>query len=267
MKSILALLCIILLPAPALAQAGGSIFIEEMTWMEVRDRVAQGASTALVPIGGTEQSGPQMATGKHNSIMRYAASDIARKVGGTLVAPLISYSPSGRLSPPEGHMQFPGTLSVRSETLAMLLEDVATSLKQSGFRLICFIGDNAGSQSVQQQVADSLSGRWAMEGVQVLNINGYANTTEQGEWATNNGSMAPDPMAHAGMAETSELMAVNLGQVRTAQFGAYTERDYASTGAAGDATQSNASFGRGILGVKITAAIRQIKQAAGQSEQ
>lgn len=267
MKSILTLLCILFFPLSAFAQAGGSIFIEDLTWMEVRDRIAGGSSTALVPIGGTEQSGPQMATGKHNSIMRYAAGDIARKVGGTLVAPLISYSPSGRLNPPEGHMMFPGTISVRSETLAMLLEDVATSLKQSGFRLICFIGENAGSQSVQQQVADSLSGRWAMEGVQVLNVSGYANTTEQAAWATANGSMAPDPMAHAGMNETSELMAVNLGQVRTNQFGAYTERDYASTGAAGDATQSNASFGRGILGVKITAAIRQIKQAAGRSEQ
>lgn len=266
MKSKLALLCVLLLPLTAHAQVGGSIFIEELTWVEVRDRIAQGATIALVPVGGTEQSGPHMANGAHNSIMRYAAGEIARKTGSVLVAPLIPYGVSGRISPPEGNMAFPGTLSLRGDTLAMILEDTATSLKQHGFRLICFIGDTPGSQYVLQQTAAKLNGQWSAEGVQVLFVDSYAQTEPQREWAMGNGAMAKNPMAHAGMVETSQLMAVASQQVRTSQIAAYGEGDFASAGASGDATQSNATFGRGILGIKISAAVSQIRQAAGKTE-
>jgi len=252
--------------SPAYGQTAGSVFIEDMTWMEVRDRIAAGSNIAIVPIGATEQSGPHMANGKHNNIVRYAAGDIARKVGGALVSPVIPLSPTGRIYPAEGNMQFAGTISLRAETLAMVIEDVANSLKQHGFRLICFIGDNAGSQAVQQQVADKLNGQWGSEGVQVLHVSGYGNTESLREWANNNGAMAQNPVAHAGMAETSQLMAVAPQQVRNGLIAPYAEKDYATTGAAGDATQANATFGRGFLGIKINAAVNQIKQAAARGD-
>ncbi|ABM39803.1 creatininase family protein [Polaromonas naphthalenivorans] len=37
-----------------------------MTWTEARDAVRSGATIIIIPVGGTEQSGPQMALGKHN---------------------------------------------------------------------------------------------------------------------------------------------------------------------------------------------------------
>lgn len=258
--------CVIGHPSSVSAQSAGAVFIEDMTWMEVRERIAGGANIVIIPIGGTEQSGPHMAVGKHNSIMRFAAGDIARKTGGTLVAPVIPFSPSGRMYPPEGHMNFAGTVSVRADTLAMMIEDVATSLKQHGFHLICLVGDNAGSQAVQQQVAERLNSQWGSEGVQVLHVSSYGNMENIRTWATNNGAMAVDPLAHAGMTETSQLMAVAPQQVRNPLIASYSEKDYASTGAAGDASQSSATFGRGILGVKVNAAVQQIKQAAARGE-
>src|SRR5689334_14916028 len=78
------------LPAHAAPQ---SVFIEDLTWMEVRDRIAAGATTAIVPTGGTEQNGPQIVTGKHNVIVRYTSGEIARKLGNALVAPVIAYVP------------------------------------------------------------------------------------------------------------------------------------------------------------------------------
>ncbi len=255
---------LLLLSFPAYAQTSASVFIEDMTWMEVRDKITSGANVAIIPIGGTEQSGPHMATGKHNFIVRQAAGEIARAVGGTLVAPVIPYSPSGRIYPPEGHMQFAGTLSMRAETLAMIIEDVATSLKQHGFRLICLIGDNAGSQNVQQQVAERLNNSWASQGVQVLHVSSYGDMNMVRRWADANGSMAVDPIAHAGVTETSELMSVSPQHVRTNLIGTYSERDYRSTGSTGDASQSSAAFGRGVLGAKINAAVGQIKLAASK---
>src|ERR1700741_1208957 len=72
--------------APALPQPG-SVFLEELTWVEVRDAIAAGKTTVIIPTGGTEQNGPHMALGKHNYLVKYKAGE----------------SPSGlatRLSPP-----------------------------------------------------------------------------------------------------------------------------------------------------------------------
>ena len=61
----------------ALAQAGKSVFLEDLTWTEVRDATKAGRTTIIVPIGGTEQSGPHLALGKHNVRARLLAGSIA----------------------------------------------------------------------------------------------------------------------------------------------------------------------------------------------
>ena len=80
------------LPADA---AEASVFLEEMTWTEVRDAVAAGRTTAIVPVGGTEQSGPHMALGKHNVRVHVLAGRIAERLGNALVAPVVAYVPEG----------------------------------------------------------------------------------------------------------------------------------------------------------------------------
>ena len=52
--------------ATAAAQAPASVFIDDLTWTELRDQIRAGKTTIIVPIGGTEQNGPHMALGKHN---------------------------------------------------------------------------------------------------------------------------------------------------------------------------------------------------------
>ena len=83
-----------------------------MTWTEVRDAIAAGRTTIIVPVGGTEQSGPHMALGKHNVRAQVLAGRIAAQLGNALVAPVVAYVPEGSIEPPTGHMRFPGTISV-----------------------------------------------------------------------------------------------------------------------------------------------------------
>ena len=71
-----------------------------------------GTTTIIMPAGGTEQSGPHMALGKHNVRARVLAGRIAAALGDTLVAPVLAYVPEGAISPPAGHMRFPGTISI-----------------------------------------------------------------------------------------------------------------------------------------------------------
>src|SRR5688572_32920703 len=106
------LLLALLLGSPHLLAAPESVQLDEMTWTEVRDALRAGSTTVIIPIGGTEQNGPHMALGKHNYRVAVLAERIATQLGNTLVAPVLAYVPEGRVSPPGGHMRFPGTVSV-----------------------------------------------------------------------------------------------------------------------------------------------------------
>ncbi|NBX02916.1 MAG: creatininase family protein [Alphaproteobacteria bacterium] len=242
-----------------------SVFIEDLTWVQVRDRIQSGSSIAIIPTGGTEQNGPHMVIGKHNYIVHYTAGEIARKLGNALVAPVMSYVPEGRISPPEGHMQFPGTISVRAGTYEMLLEDAARSLKQAGFKTICFIGDSGGNQQGQQSVATRLTDEWRSEGVRVLHVGNYYSGNSQDRWVESMGIKVIDPSNHAGFADTSELMAVHAAGVNDNQRGARAERDYTSTGAMGDSTLSSAKYGQKLLNLKIETAVEKIQNASASA--
>ena len=144
--------------------AVNSLWIEELTWMEVRDQIEAGSTTAIIPTGGIEQNGPYVATGKHNVILEGLCPAIAEKLGNALCAPIVGFVPEGNIDPPSGGMRFHGTISVRDETYAALLDDIASSLRQHGFENIVFIGDSGGNQSGMSDVTDALNERWMGEG-------------------------------------------------------------------------------------------------------
>src|SRR3954468_110673 len=96
----------------ARGDAGTSVYIEELTWTELRDQIAAGKTIAIVPIGGTEQNGPHMAIGKHNLRVKLLAGKIAAALGTALVAPVLAYVPEGEVDRPSGHLRFPGTITV-----------------------------------------------------------------------------------------------------------------------------------------------------------
>ena len=98
--------------APATAPAGkapDTVFIEDLTWAEVRDLIAGGTTSVIIGTAGTEQKGPHMVDGEHKFVMNYTADKIARAMGKTLVAPVVTYVPEGSWENPGGHMGKPGT--------------------------------------------------------------------------------------------------------------------------------------------------------------
>jgi len=138
-----------------------SVWIEELTWMEVRDAIKDGKTTAIVSTGGVEPNGPYLATGKHNYVLNGACEGIARQLGNALCAPIMKLVPEGSYDPPSGHMRFPGTISLREETFRAVLEDVGMSLKAAGFENVVFIGDSGGNQRGMEAVAELLNERWS----------------------------------------------------------------------------------------------------------
>jgi len=142
------------LPAP------NTIWLEEMTWMDVRDAMKAGKKTVIIPTGGMEPNGPWLVTGKHNYVLHTNCEAIARKLGNALCAPIVKFVPEGGIEPPTGHMTSPGTLSLREATFRMLLTDLLTSLKVHGFENLILIGDSGGNQGGQRAIADSLTAIW-----------------------------------------------------------------------------------------------------------
>ena len=146
-------LAAVLLAAPPAARAADAppaaasrVQLEDLTWTELRDRIAAGTTTVLLPVGGTEQSGPYVALGKHNVRARVLAEAIARRLGNTVVAPVLAYVPEGAIQPPAGHMRYPGTISIPEAAFESLLEHAARSFRQHGLRDVVLLGDHGGYQ-------------------------------------------------------------------------------------------------------------------------
>src|SRR5688500_14350350 len=127
--------------------AANTVWIEEMTWMDVRDALKAGKTTAIVSTGGIEPNGPWLVLGKHNYVLRTNCDVIARKLGNALCAPIIPLVPEGRIDPPSGHLRSPGTISLRDETFQAVLTDIAHSLKMHGFQHLIFIAASGGNRS------------------------------------------------------------------------------------------------------------------------
>jgi creatinine amidohydrolase/Fe(II)-dependent formamide hydrolase-like protein len=236
---------LLMVPLPARAQAPATVFLEELTWTELRDLVAAGKTTILVPIGGTEQNGPQMVLGKHNFRARALAAKIALQLGSALVAPEIAYVPEGDLDPPTGHMRFPGTITVPHEVLAKLLEYAARSLRLSGFRDICFLEDSGGYEKDLEAVADRLNREWAATPVRVHAIMEYyrAAQTDYVQALKGRGYTDAEIGTHAGLADTSLLLAVDPRLVRIDRLDEAVRRGRAG-GAYGDPRRASAELGQ-----------------------
>jgi creatinine amidohydrolase len=242
------LLCVLLLGTTgALAERPGTVFLEELTWTEIRDRIQGGATTVLIPIGGTEQNGPHMAVGKHNVRVKALSEKIARALGNALVAPVLAYVPEGELSPPTGHMRLPGTLTVPDDVFQKTVEYAARSLKAHGFRHVVLLGDHGSTQAGQGAVAARLNREWVSTPVRVHAVSEYyrASQEEFRQLLKARGYRDEEIGRHASLADTSLMLAVDPGLVRMDRL----RRGTGPTGDGVDGDPSRASAELGRLGV------------------
>jgi creatinine amidohydrolase/Fe(II)-dependent formamide hydrolase-like protein len=190
----------LILVAPAWAQA--PVYIEELTWTEIRDAIKAGKTTVILPTGGTEQNGPHMVMGKHNFIIHHTAGEIAKKLGNALVGPVVAFVPEGNLDPPSGHMRFPGALTLPEEHYQKLLEYTARSFRVNGFKDIVMIGDSGGNQKGMAAVAAMLNKEWAGTGVRVHFIPEYYSSGRFSAYLEKQGYTKEQIGSHAGITDT-----------------------------------------------------------------
>jgi len=198
-------------------EALDTVFIEEMTWMEVRDALKAGKTTVIVATGGVEQNGPYLATGKHNYVLQAMTEAIARKLGNALVSPIIKLVPEGTIDPPSGHMRYPGTISLRGETFKNVLMDVCSSLKTHGFKNIILIGDSGGNQEGMMEVAEELNTKLPRGKTRVHYIPEYYDYPGLTKWLEDQGIKQESEGIHDDYGISSIMMTVNPTTVRMEQ--------------------------------------------------
>lgn len=232
--------------------AADPLELDALTSAELRDRIAAGTTTVLLPIGGTEQSGPHLALGKHNQRARALSLQIAQRLGRTLVAPVMAYVPEGSIEPPAAHMRFAGTISVPEAAFEAVLASAARSLCHHGFRDVVLLGDHGGYQRNLEQVAARMErerprSQWPSCHVHVPVE--YYRTTQSAyvDALKARGFGAEEIGMHAGLADTSLTLALDPSLVRTDRLnrGAGASVD----GVDGDPRRASADLGQ--IGVKL----------------
>ena len=247
----------------ARAEPPRSLFLEELTWTEVRAATAAHMTTILVPIGGTEQSGPHMALGKHNVRARYFAQKIAAALGNALVAPVVSYVPEGSENPPAGHMRFPGTITIPEDVFEKTLESAAEGFRLHGFRNIVFLGDHGGYRKSLERVVERLNAEFlkAKSGVRAYAPAEYYDAATRGfaELLRKKGYTEAQIGVHAGLADTSLMLAVDPSLVREDRLGAPTKGP--ADGVRGDPARASAELGRLGADLVVEKTVEAIRQA------
>lgn len=111
--------------------AMNSVWLQENKWKDVENYL-QKRKTIIIPVGSVEQHAKHLPLGTDSFVAIKLAEDVAKETG-TLVAPplWLGWAPH--------HMAFPGTITLRPETLTSLLYDVAKSLIYHGFEKLVII--------------------------------------------------------------------------------------------------------------------------------
>jgi creatinine amidohydrolase/Fe(II)-dependent formamide hydrolase-like protein len=240
------------------SQTPDTVFLEELTWTEVHSAIENGTTTIIVPTAGTEQNGPHMVLGKHKYRINAGAERIARALGNALVAPVITYVPEGNIDPPSGHMRFAGTISIPTEVFQQVLEHTARSLKQHGFTDILLVGDSGPNQRPQASIAEKLSMEWLNDGVNVFHIGNWYKIGVFDEYLISQGANHDQIGSHAGLRDTSLLLAIAPEHVRVHNISPGRGPDV--DGVSGDPTLATPALGQVGFDLIFNAAMDQIRE-------
>ena len=246
-------------PTGPAGKAPDTVFLEELTWAEARDLVKAGTTTVIIGTAGTEQKGPHMVDGEHKFVLEYTIDKIARGLGKTLVAPIITYVPEGSWDAPTGHMGKPGTITLPEDRFVELLVNAGRSLKSGGFTTILFVGESGGNRTGMRTAATKLNELWKGEAKAFWVDDYYTKShADQRAYITSKlGIVAEQIGNHANIQDTSEMLFVNAKHVRKNKIAA--GGGYENSGVSGDPTKATADLGKIFLQIKIDNAIAQAK--------
>jgi creatinine amidohydrolase len=257
--------------APAAHAAGKAFEFEKMTWVEVKEALAAGKTTALIYTGGVEQRGPQNANGGHNLIAHATVDAIARKLGNALFLPVLPFTPN------DASAELPGTIGLTDELLGAILERLTDQAVVTGFKNVILMGDHGGGQpKVYEEVAKKMNDRYSPQGIHVFYCDQVYNPASDA-FAAYMASRGLPPDLHGGVSDTSEMMYLDKDNtwvrkhllkdaVGDPVVDGKEQRGPNSpkNGITGDARLSSPELGKRFIDLKVDYAVKQIRGFLGQ---
>ena len=188
------------------------MLLSNMTQPQAQEALGRG--TAIVVTGSIEQHGGHLPLGTD----AIAALTVALRVGRRLKAPVLPLSPVG-IAP--YHMHWPGSLTIRPNTLAALMLDVCEGLSVAGVERVIVVNWHEGNTSAIRMAADRVQAKLSMRVI-----------VAEAHIITN--GLFPDEMefTHAGSMETAAVLAHAPSLVRLHER---TEGDLVERGIEGHA--------------------------------
>ncbi len=165
---------------------GCSVRLGDAVWPEVDE-----TNQLLIPLGSTEQHGPHLPFDTDSQIAVAVADAAARRMSDVTVAPVLAYGASGE------HADFRGTLSIGTEALQVVLIELVRSASLT-YGSITLVNGHGGNHVAVTAAVEQL----AHEGHQVSS---WSPRVVGGD-------------AHAGLTETSLMLAIAPGSVRRDSF-------------------------------------------------
>jgi creatinine amidohydrolase/Fe(II)-dependent formamide hydrolase-like protein len=250
--------------------AHDTVFIEEMTWMEVRDAMKAGKNTVIIASGGVEQCGPYLVMGKHNYVCRATTEAIARKLGNALVAPIIPFVPQGDIDPPTIHMKYAGTVSLTEETYRTLVREICMCYRTHGFAHVILIGDSGGNLEGMKAVAAELSERWKgtknWKGQEstIHYIAEYHDADVNG-WLQANGVPEGKEWIHDNFATTATIMTIDPTLVRAKErlAAGNFKVNYVDL----SPEENTIRWGKKVVDFRAEATVKAIRKATGEAKE
>ena len=169
--------------------ASPEVRLERLTGLDV----TQGDwNKAILPIGATEYHGPGFPYFTDTLTAETIAESFARELGQTLVLPPLAYGVSHH------HLPFPWTMSLRPETLAQVIRDIAESLLHHGVERLLIVSCHDGNPAPAQVAARGLA---QDHGMNVAIFSGW-----QGKSRRALAGVREIDMDHAGQSEMSMVL-------------------------------------------------------------
>lgn len=181
---------------PTLSQAEKTaLVLQEMSWVDVEGYL-EDSDMVIIPLGSTEQHGPHLPLGS-DYYQSFAMAEEISKRTQVVVAPvlLVGYS--------EYHSGFPGTISVKRETMEQLLFECVESLMKYGFRRFMFLNYHGGNNLIQDGIIHRINQSTPAEAI-AIGLGSPIQQMDEGEFFD----------WHAGKHETSTLLYLEPDLVR-----------------------------------------------------
>ena len=159
----------------------------------------KGFDTVVFAVGSNEQHGPCLPLSTDTVLGDTLALGVAEKLGKALKAPTVSVGCS------EHHMRFPGTITLRKETLQDVIRDYVDSLAKHGFKRIVVLPSHGGNFGPLAEIAEELGD--AHPGVKVVvyhDLQAFAGIMMK--TGVGLGVSTEASGAHAGESEVSMMM-------------------------------------------------------------